>query len=296
MISIILSILLIFSPAENSKKARKNMNKETPPGTVWVKDNLYIDATELTNIDYREYYFWVKNNDKANLSNIILDTLVWETPQGYMQPFVDNYHKHVSYSSYPVVGVSHKQAVDYCKWRSDRVNERIYKEVHKLDSSKEINIDTIPKYVKYRLPTIEEWEFSAKGGLKNTTYPWGGYYLTNYKGSAVCNFNKIGDENIMLGDSVNKYVVAKKIVQNGGFTISDYTDISAPVKSYSPNNYGVYNTSGNIAEMVSTKGIAKGGSWKLPGYYCQIDKQTTYTKPQNDLGFRCVCEKLIDWN
>lgn len=298
MISLVLSLLLIFSPVENSSKVRKKMNKKTPPGTVWVRDSLYIDANEVRNVDYREYLFSLNKSKKKNSTeykNAMLDTLVWRTPEAYNEPYVELYLRHPAYKEYPIVGVSHKQAIDFCNWRTDRVNESIYKKINKLNILIEINADTIPKYVQYRLPTVEEWEFSAKGGLRSVDFPWGGPYMQNAKGCYLCNFNRISDANIMLGDSVNKYVVAKNIDRGSGFLISDNATITAPATSYEPNNYGIYNISGNVAEMVSTKGVAKGGSWKLPGYYCRIDKQTTYTKPQDDLGFRCVCDKLLDW-
>ena len=53
------------------------------------------------------------------------DTLVWRDKLRYNEPYVNNYLRHPAYKNYPVVGVSWLQATDYCKWRTDRVNEQI---------------------------------------------------------------------------------------------------------------------------------------------------------------------------
>lgn len=54
-----------------------------------------------------------------------------------------------SKSEYPIAGVSFKDAEAYCAWLSEVSGK------------------------KCRLPTEAEWEFAAKGGMKNRTYPWG---------------------------------------------------------------------------------------------------------------------------
>jgi formylglycine-generating enzyme required for sulfatase activity len=53
------------------------------------------------------------------------DTLAWRTALGYREKYVSYYLRHPSYRDYPVVGVSWLQANDFCKWRTDRVNEAI---------------------------------------------------------------------------------------------------------------------------------------------------------------------------
>lgn len=104
-----------------------------------------------------------------------------------------------------------------------------------------------------------------EGGLQLAPYPWGGYYVQNSKGCYLANFN--------LQDEKN---------DDGGL----YTVLA---DSYFPNNYGLYNTSGNVAEMLAQKGKAMGGSWKTESSKdIQVDSEETYTKAAPTLGFRPV--------
>jgi gliding motility-associated lipoprotein GldJ len=91
--------------------------------------SFYLDETEVRNIDYLEYLFWINRVYGQSYPEVykksLPDTLVWRDKLGYNEPFVDQYLRHPAYKNYPVVGVSWQQATDYCKWRTDRVNERI---------------------------------------------------------------------------------------------------------------------------------------------------------------------------
>ena len=93
--------------------------------------SFYIDKTEVANVHYREYLYWLARVfDPANdptyqkvLDAAMPDTLVWRSELAYNEPLVEYYLRHPSFNNYPVVGVSWKQAYDFCLWRSDRVNE-----------------------------------------------------------------------------------------------------------------------------------------------------------------------------
>lgn len=94
--------------------------------------SFYMDETEVTNFMYLEYLDWVKKvfpPTEENYKHIYLgaspDTLVWRNRLGYNETMTNNYLRHPAYASYPVVGVNWIQAVEFSKWRTNRVNEAI---------------------------------------------------------------------------------------------------------------------------------------------------------------------------
>jgi formylglycine-generating enzyme len=92
-------------------------------------NSFFIDRTEIANVHYREYLYWLENvfvdtpKYNALLEGARPDTLVWRSELAMNEPYVEYYFRHPSYNYYPVVGVTWKQASDFCFWRTDRVNE-----------------------------------------------------------------------------------------------------------------------------------------------------------------------------
>jgi gliding motility-associated lipoprotein GldJ len=91
-------------------------------------NSFFIDKTEVANVHYREYIHWIENvfsdpQYQAVVDGAKPDTLVWRTQLAYNEPYVEYYFRHPSYNYYPVVGVTWRQAHDFCIWRTDRVNE-----------------------------------------------------------------------------------------------------------------------------------------------------------------------------
>ena len=104
----------VFAPRDNSRRS------------ITVS-SFYMDKYEISNMNWREYLHWMEivfGRSAPKLVEAVLpDTLVWRDELAYNEPYVENYFRHPAFSFYPVVGVSWDQAMQYCQWRTDRVNE-----------------------------------------------------------------------------------------------------------------------------------------------------------------------------
>ena len=90
--------------------------------------SFYMDETEVANIDYREYLYYLKRTYVSYpevFQDALPDTMVWREELAFNEPLVRAYLRHPSYDEYPVVGVSWEQAVEYSKWRTDAVNKSL---------------------------------------------------------------------------------------------------------------------------------------------------------------------------
>ena len=99
--------------------------------------SFYIDRTEVANVHYREYLFWLGRvfdpSDPANLpifEGALPDTLCWRSELSYNEPLVEYYFRHPGFNNYPVVGVTWEQATDFCLWRSGRVMKILLQRIY----------------------------------------------------------------------------------------------------------------------------------------------------------------------
>lgn len=285
----ILTALLICSsicyagekPAFKLPKSIRKAYTFIPPGHFYdlKHDSIsvhgfWMRTTEISNLEYKEFLFDLKKQGRTEDFKVAqIDSSSWEKPLQYGEPMKIHYHRHPAYNNYPVVNISHEAAEMYCEWLAKKLNE-VYGDEYKFEAY---------------LPSHDQWRYAAHGGYHLTHYPWGGPYLRNFKGCYLCNFNNLSSENIHYNDTTEEY----ELLSSGGgiFMPSDNSALTSPTESYEPNRYGLYNMSGNVAEMIQEQDIACGGSFLSSGYDVRIESIKKYTKAQPDIGFR-PCLKI----
>jgi gliding motility-associated lipoprotein GldJ len=252
--------------------------------------SFYMDETAVSNRDWLEYLHWIKTNypeDRKMYYEALPDTTVWDRTSTANSQYSKIYLRHPAFQEYPVVGVSWVQANEYCKWRTDRVNEQILREKGILKEWKDIKESGAEGYVPfktedylqgkykgeqfdgknmpkdyslnaeadsrrtvgiedglliqpYRLPTEAEWEYASVALLANQDG-----YLTQEK------FNSRSENRSTKGLIMMNYKQGKGNNMGTAGYLNDGADITAPVRAYEPNAFGLYNMLGNVNEWVA---------------------------------------------
>lgn len=201
-----------------------------------------------------------------------------------MGPFANYYHSHPAYNHYPVVNISHEAAVLYCEWLTE------------FNQSKGLFAELEGYKVTYRLPTHEEWLIAAKGEAHHAPYAWGNARLRDKKGNFMANFQIVPQEKMSFDPETGTYALqsVRDTSQVWDPEFHGSADVTAPVLSYAPNDLGLYNMNGNVAEMLSEPSLAAGGSWRHTGFDIRNESLMTYEGPSPFVGFRTVAvvEKL----
>jgi len=282
--------LALFSFTKKKPTPKLELGKQFKNKFVYIPDGkfktengeekisaFFLSATEISNQEYKTFISALKATGNAEALQLALpDTTQWRQSSAYNEPYVQYYFSHPAYNPYPVCNVSYEGALLYCSWLQDKLNQE----------NKNASI-----HYQVRLPKLTEWQYAAHGGLQGVPYAWGGPYISNAQGCPLCNFASLGAENIHFNEETQKYEVLPGVSTLGvaGY-LNDNADITAPVYAYSPNNYGLFNMNGNIAEMVAEKGIACGGSWRSSGYDVRNESTIHFDGPTPTVGFRVVVE------
>ncbi len=252
-----------------------------PQGTTYSIHAMFMSDHEVTNGEYLNFLNDLSlQNRLEDFKTAMPDTAAWNLPGTYLNPYVDYYLRHPAYADYPVVNISVEGAKLYCIWLGEKLSV-----LYEND-----------RFKKMRLPTTHEWMYAASGGMQNAVYSWGSPFVRNADGEMQGNFLVLGDESIGAIDSGYQVVLDANIYGVAG-NLSDYADVTAPSKSYEPNAYGLYNMSGNVAEVVQNfiphdssitinNFAAMGGSWRSPGYDVRITSKSSFTKANPTVGFR----------
>lgn len=236
---------------------------------MWVQDH------ETTNYEYRTFLNQLKKEGRMDdYKKCYPDTTAWNNYGGFMNGMVDFYFWHPSYNDYPVVNISKEAAMMYCDYLTDEF-KKIYGDL----------------VTPVRLPQKREWIYAAKGDLELSPYPWGGPYTQNAQGQYLANYRTVGDHNITTKNG-EPMVVADSLYSFSSTALEAF--ITAPIKSYNPNGYGLFDMSGNVAEMVADEDVAMGGHWKSTGYDIRVTSQINFENANPFVGFRPVMNYLSE--
>ncbi len=251
----------------------------------------WITESAITNKQYRTYLEAV-----GLLTTTVQDSM---SKKGlWISDYLDYYNEPI-FNDFPVVGLTKVEMINYAKWLSAKISK-----------------ENPPWLYEFRLPTVNEWQYAAKGGRNNNIFPWGGPWDTNSHGCYLLWAFTPKQQTILFGentsrkdfytredipDSLMKSMYDKVLLSTKNLTKTKrkylgkcLPMIGLPViaDAYFPNDYGLYNMSGNVAQMTH-EGEVVGGSFRLSSDYAKIKDAKKYpfdqAQPQCDIGFRLVC-------
>ncbi len=269
-----------------------------------IKGNLYACQTEVSNKEYNQFLgYLLRSNQKAlyerykpDISQYEGSTLTFFKGYHYPQDETKETKYAKGYGDYPIVNITYEAAIAYCEWFTDLYNDTKGKKKFKK--------------VKFRLPSLKEYQIAALGykkfqsweldenevevgipekpgdevAIKHRTiavkgneilYPWFWVYAMRNKGQNIRNC-WMGNFKVPSGSvscQVNK-------PDGDGFLFT------APVISFFAMGMGLYNVVGNAAEMIDVKGKACGGSWNHSPEESTIRSVNTYSGSDGAVGFR----------
>ena len=278
----------------NIDEVKKNANRfdittgTYPEGATVRVDTFWVENGAILSKTIERPLREPKDAVTNTIISVYPDTMVWsrDFQFSYNDPLLHGYFWMPGYAEYPVVGVTWEQANAFCHWRTS-----FLKDVGGLMTN------------AYRLPTEAEWEYAARGGRKMAMYPWGDKYARDAEGCFLANFKPYR-----------------------GSYYDDMGVSTMAVKQFYPNDFGLYDMAGNVAEWTASaysaianvsvhdmnpsysynarkddpdilkRKVVKGGSWKDVSYYLQCGVRTYeyQNESRSYIGFRCVRSAMTD--
>ena len=263
------SIKIKFTAAESSMKLIKggifimggnddkwSLNREYPRHKVQV-NSFYMDVHEVTNAQFKKF---VDETGYVTLAEKKIDwkSLKLQFPENTPKPpdSILEPGSLVFFQPKPT-----KLNLDYSQWWK-WVKGACWKHpfgpesnINNLENHPVVHVsykdaEEFAKWCNKRLPTEAEWEWAARGGLKNKTYPWGNEHIES--GKPKCN------------------------LWTGNFPVynskKDGYKLTSPVMNYDSNGYGLYDMAGNVWEICS--------DWYDENYYDELSKVEVTINPK----------------
>lgn len=251
----------------------------------------FIAKWEVTNAEYKEFLSTANGRDRQ----LMIDTSGWTRSTFDGDVLADRYH---SLKDHPVVNISQKAAERYCHWLAERMNSEAERDV----------------IIRSRLPSRQEWILAATGG-SDLSYSCGDR-VSDWNGKPMCNYRRIEDDLVSHDWRTGNYSVMDPQrnedpsmrrpssdprgihMRISGARIATHSTLRdptvespiAPSRSFFANRNGLFNMSGNVAEMIDSAGVAIGGSWLNTGYDVRVSSLTEFVMPTPWIGFRPVLE------
>lgn len=263
-----------FAQPKFSKHLSK-FYKFVPAGLVVIdKDTVsvqafYMFSHEMTNYNWMEFRADLEKSGRtADYEIARVHGENWTLNGNSNASMAEQYYKHPAYRDYPVVNITHEAATLFCAWLTEKLN-------------------SLPKplgvKVTVRLPLHAEYIRAGVGDKLGEWYPWCDKFMRNPKGDFRANFARVLNSQITRGENGEWKIMP---YPDGDRTMN--ADYFAPSISYWQSEFGMYNLSGNAAEMTNTPGIAVGGSFRDFGYDIRLQSTKKYEGSAIDVGFRVV--------